>query len=78
MLNRISDPASIPAAMGLALVTTLYGLILSVLIFKPISGKIRDKNHLETKIREIIIEGIASLHTIDNSQLLREKLNGYL
>lgn len=78
MLNRISDPASIPAAMGLALVTTLYGLILSALIFKPISGKIRDKNHLDTIIREIIIDGVLSLHDIENSQLLREKLNGYL
>jgi len=78
MLNRINDPASIPAAMGLALVTTLYGLILSALIFKPISGKIRDKNHLDTRVREIIIDGVLSLHDIENSQLLREKLNGYL
>jgi len=78
MLNRINDPSSIPAAMGLALVTTLYGLILSALVFKPISGKIRDKNHLDTKIREIIIDGVLSLHDIENSQLLKEKLNGYL
>jgi len=78
MLNRINDPSSIPAAMGLALVTTLYGLILSALIFKPISGKIRDKSHMDTRIREIIIDGVISLHDIENSQLLREKLNGYL
>ncbi|NQT65677.1 MAG: MotA/TolQ/ExbB proton channel family protein [FCB group bacterium] len=78
MLYKVKDPASIPAAMGLALVTTLYGLILAALVFKPLSGKIRDKNNTDTRIREIIIVGIISIKRNENSHKIKEKLEGYL
>jgi chemotaxis protein MotA len=78
MLNQIDNPSAIPAAMGMALVTTLYGLILSALIFKPISGKIRDINNIDTNIRNIIIEGIRSIQKGENSQITKEKLAGYV
>ena len=78
MLHRVKDPAAIPAAMGLALVTTLYGLILSALVFKPLSGKIRDKNNTDTRFREIIIAGIILIKKDENSYKIKEKLLGYL
>lgn len=78
MLYRVKDPAAIPAAMGLALVTTLYGLILAALVFKPLSGKIRDKNNTDTRLREIIIAGIISIKKNENSHKIKEKLFGYL
>ena len=78
MLNRVEDPTKIPAAMGLALVTTLYGLILSALIFKPLAGKIRDKNNIETNVRDIIIEGILSIYESENPQITKERLLGYV
>ncbi|MCF7919024.1 MAG: MotA/TolQ/ExbB proton channel family protein [Candidatus Cloacimonetes bacterium] len=77
MLNRVEDPASIPAAMGLALVTTLYGLLMSALFFKPTAGKIRIKNQIDTKSREIMVEGILSIEKGDSSQITREKLSIY-
>ncbi|OQX72083.1 MAG: hypothetical protein B6D62_00065 [Candidatus Cloacimonas sp. 4484_275] len=78
MLHQVEDPSAIPAAMGLALVTTFYGLILAALVFIPISGKIRDRNHINTKIREIIIEGVLSIQRGDNSQITKERLLGYV
>ena len=78
MLHRVDDPSSIPAAMGLALVTTLYGLMLSALIFTPISGKIRDRNHFNTRLREIIIEGILAIKRGENTQIIKEKLDGFV
>ncbi len=78
MLHRIDNPAAIPAAMGLALVTTLYGLILSALVFKPISGKIRDKNMTDSRVRDIIIEGVLSIQRGENSQITKERLIGFL
>jgi chemotaxis protein MotA len=78
MLNRVEDPASIPAAMGLALVTTLYGLLMSALFFKPAAGKIRLKNQINTKVRELIIQGVLSIQKEDNPQITKEKLSIYL
>ncbi|MDP8269086.1 MAG: MotA/TolQ/ExbB proton channel family protein [Candidatus Tenebribacter davisii] len=78
MLYRVKDPAAIPAAMGLALVTTFYGLVLAALIFKPLSGKIRDKNNTDTRVREIIIAGVISIKNNENTHKIKEKLLGYL
>ncbi len=75
MLSKINDPSAIPAAMGLALITTLYGLILAALFFIPISGKIRNINYQETRIRKIMIEGVLSIQKRENVQVLRERLN---
>ena len=78
MLNRIKDPAAIPAAMGLALVTTLYGLILSALILKPISGKIRVMNQKNTRLRLLVLEGVLAIQRGDNSKIMEERLKGFL
>ena len=78
MLNRIKEPSAIPSAMGLALVTTLYGLILSALILKPISGKIRVKNQRNTRLRLLVMEGILAIQRGENSKILEEKLKSFL
>lgn len=74
MLNNIQNPQAIPAAMGLALVTTFYGLIFSALFFKPIAGKIHNKNEAEFQKRKIIMEAIMAIHKGENSQRIKEKL----
>ena len=78
MLNRVQMPEEIPAAMGFALVTTLYGLILAALIFKPISGKIGVRNHRNTRLRLLVLEGFLSIQRGDNNLILKERLHGFL
>ena len=78
MLNRVQMPEEIPAAMGFALVTTLYGLILAALIFKPISGKIGVRNLRNTRLRLLVLEGILSIQRGDNNLILKERLHGFL
>lgn len=78
MLNRVQMPEEIPAAMGLALVTTLYGLILAALIFKPIAGKIGVRNLRNTRLRLLVLEGILSIQRGDNNLILKERLHGFL
>ncbi|RLC48634.1 MAG: hypothetical protein DRH57_01830 [Candidatus Cloacimonadota bacterium] len=77
MLGRITNPETIPSAMGIALVSTFYGLILSGLILKPLSGKIRDKNGFEVSNHTIITEGIILIRKGENSQIIRERLSSY-
>lgn len=74
MLNNIQNPQAIPAAMGMALVTTFYGLLFSALFFKPIAGKIHNKNESEYQKRKIILEAIMAIHKGENSQHVKEKL----
>ncbi len=78
MLNKVQKPEEIPAAMGLALVTTLYGLILAALIFKPISGKIGIRNLRNARLRLLVLEGILSIQRGDSNMILKERLHGFL
>ena len=64
--------------MGLALKTTLYGIILSNLIFLPIAGKLSRKAQDEMEYREIMVSGVLSIHQNDHPIKIREKLEAYI
>ncbi len=74
MLGNISNPAVIPKAMSLALVTTLYGLITSVVVFRPMSGKLATKAEYTYMSRKIIIEGVIGIMNKKNSELIKAGL----
>ena len=62
------------SGMGLALITTFYGVLLSNLVFLPIGGKLRRKSENEMMLKNIVVEGIISIHKKDHPILIREKL----
>lgn len=78
MLNALNDPTTVGPAMAVALTTTLYGAILSNLLFLPISGKL--KNHMEEEIvvKALTVEGVISLGKQENPMILEQRLQGYL
>lgn len=64
--------------MGLALKTTLYGIIISNLIFLPIAGKLARRSENKLESREMIVEGALSIHQNDHPIKIREKLEAYI
>ncbi|MFH1852944.1 MAG: MotA/TolQ/ExbB proton channel family protein [Candidatus Neomarinimicrobiota bacterium] len=66
--------AELLAGMGLALITTFYGVLLSNLVFLPIGGKLKRKSEEEIMVKNIMAEGIIGIHAKDHPILLREKL----
>jgi len=64
--------------MGLALLTTFYGLILANLIFIPLGGKLKRRSDEEIMTKEFMIEGIICLHNRDHPLIVREKLNTFV
>jgi len=74
LLKTLSEPATIAPNMSIALLTTFYGIVLAGLVCMPVAGKIRVYNTNMALSREIIIEGITSIQSGDNSQIVREKL----
>lgn len=59
--------------MGLALITTLYGVVLANLLFFPLSGKLRRITEEQTLSYEIIREGVLSIYANDLPREIREK-----
>jgi chemotaxis protein MotA len=69
---------SIGIATAQAFVATFFGILLANLLWLPIGTKIKERNAQLLLLREIMIEGILSIHAGDNPRLLEEKLNAFL
>ena len=78
MLQNINDKSSIGAGMSLALITSLYGALMCYLLFNPWRRKLLDQDADESRVREIMIEGILSIQSGDNPRILEEKLITFL
>jgi chemotaxis protein MotA len=66
--------AQLLGGMGLALITTFYGVLLANLVFLPIGGKLTRKSQEEMMLKSIVVEGIISIHSKEHPILMREKL----
>lgn len=78
MLTVMNDPSRIGYGMAVAILTTLYGVLLANLIFLPAAGKLRVRTANEVLDKEIMIEGILSIHAGDNPRLVEEKLKSFV
>lgn len=60
--------------MSVAMITTLYGVVLANLFFNPIAKKLEIRNTEEILYRQIIIEGVLGIQAGDNPKTLKERL----
>jgi chemotaxis protein MotA len=78
MLGNMDDPEAIGPGMAVALITTLYGAIVSNLICLPFADKLAFFSRQELEVREVILRGILAIQDGDNPRLLEQKLNTFL
>lgn len=78
MLSGMEDPSSIGEGMALALLTTLYGAIISNILFIPVAGKLKVRTASELLSKEITIEGILSIQSGDNPRVVEQKLKAFI
>jgi len=78
MLKSMNDPEAIGPAMAVALITTFYGAVLANLVFLPVAGKLRTKSKEETRIKEMIVEGIISLANGENPRIMEQKMLSFV
>ena len=78
MLKSISNPSTLGGSMSIALISTLYGALLSNLILLPIAGKIKNKIEEEIMFRRIGIIGAESLSKDESQYILSQKFNSII
>jgi len=66
--------AELLSGMGLALITTFYGVFFANMIFLPIGGKLKRRSENEMMLKSIVVEGIISIHAREHPILIKEKL----
>jgi chemotaxis protein MotA len=78
MLGNMSDPSQIGAGMAVALITTLYGAIISNGMFLPFAEKLAYLHKQEMLSLEIVIRGIMAIQSGENPRVVEQKLNTFL
>jgi len=78
MLKNMEDKSLIGPNMALALITTFYGSLFSNVYFLSWAVKLGVFDNEEASVKEMIIEGVLSIQSGDNTRILALKLLAYL
>ncbi|GGB32191.1 flagellar motor protein PomA [Roseibium aquae] len=78
MLANMDDPSAIGPSMAIALLTTLYGALISNIICLPIVDKLDAKFDGDELNQTLIIDGVMQIRESKSPALIREMLIAYL
>ncbi len=78
MLANMDDPKSIGPAMAVAILTTLYGAVISNLFATPLRDKLAYYSSKELDMKLLMVEGILGLKRGENPRMLEETLHTFL
>ncbi len=82
LINMLSqgmdDPSALTSGMAVALITTMYGSIISNFIVGPIATKLSIRNAEELMIKQIVLRGVLAIQSGDNPRIVEMKLNVFL
>lgn len=80
MLNTLGHASlgDIGGAMSFALITTLYGLILANLVFRPLAMKLERRIQHQVMLMSMLVEGVVLLHERRHPMQIKEALTTYL
>lgn len=77
MMSKLSNPAAIGSGMALALITTLYGLLLGTVIYQPFGEKIAIEAEKIYELDMLVLEGVLALKGKKSSLHLKDIMKTY-
>ena len=72
------DPSQLGAGLAVALLTTLYGVIFSRMVFMPAATKIMQREQIVRFRNFLVAEGLALLADRKSPRYIQDKMNSYL
>jgi len=78
VMSNLKDPAHLGQGIALSFVATFYGVGLANMLFLPIAGKLKMRLREEIILKEMIVQGLISIHFGENPTLIEEKLITFL
>ena len=76
--NMNGDMAALGKGLALALITTLYGVVLSNLFFKPAANQVTEKQETWYFRNQLVTEGFVLLAEKRDPMFIQDRLNAYL
>ena len=78
MMATMDDPKTIGPSMALALLTTLWGVVLAQVLFLPVADKLKFRSSTEQLKLTICIDGIMAIQAGQNPRVIASVLSSYL
>lgn len=66
------------SGIATAFVATLYGVGFANLVFLPIAGNLKQRLREKILLKEVIVQGLISIHMQENPEIIKAKLQAYL
>ncbi len=78
VLANMSTPEELAKSIAVAFIATLYGIAFANLLWLPLANKLKLQMKIQSIEKELIIEGILSIHEGENPTIIRERLKPYV
>ena len=78
MFGNMQSMDSIAPHMGVAMMSTFYGVIISNLIMLPLCAKLEERAILSEGLMLSTIEGIEAVNKLDHPLSIEERINGFV
>lgn len=78
MLSTMDDPSTIGPSMAVALLTTLYGAMISNMVCLPIADKLAAKFKTEELSQNLAIDGVLQIRANKSPDVIKDVLVSYL
>ena len=78
MLGHMDSPAKIGPGMAVALLTTLYGLVVANVFCLPLARRLESRSSQELLTKTIMLKGVLAIQAGDNPRIVEQKLRAYL
>ena len=78
MLSTLDDPALVGPGMAVALMTTLYGVLIANLFALPLAEKLKNRSREEVTARLIALHGVLCISEGDHPSAVQQKLAAFL
>ncbi len=77
VMHDLHSPDSLSGSLGLALSSTLYGILMANLFFIPMTSKVEAMARKESDERAVVAEALLDIHQAEHPMRIAEKLNCY-
>ena len=78
VMKNLADPSKLGAGIAAAFTATIYGIGAANLFFLPMSAKLKTIVADQTRVREMLIEGLIAISQGENPRNIENKLKGFL
>lgn len=78
VMSSMDNMEVLGKGIATAFVATLYGVGFANLLFLPIAGNLKQRLREKILLKEVILQGIISIHMQENPTIIEEKLLAYV